>query len=230
MGQVQRSGPYARRIKAVKYTTHNPFEALRATVALIGNGIKDGAVYIPLRMHAAKLASRAKPKDYLGQVKAIYDDFVKRWRYVQDPLETELVTVSGPAILGLVIGLDAPPGEHGFSDCDEATIALGALYRSIGFPVLINTIEKPSTPGRRAGLFSHVYPSVKVPNLGWLAADAVGYPQHKLGWFPSFQRLAAWDLDANLVVAKGQFPAQFKQMLSADVSGIVRRPQRSKGF
>ena len=227
MGQVRRkTGGYAKRIKAYKYTTSNPFEALRATIKLIGNGIKDGAVYIPLRMHAAKLASRARPKDYLGQVKSIYSDFVRRWRYVQDPLETELVTVSGPALLGLVIGLDAPQGEHGFSDCDEACAALGALYRSVGFPVLINTIEKPTTPGKRPGLFSHVYPSVKVPNLGWLAADAVGHPKHKLGWFPSFQRLAAWDLDANLVAAKGHFPAQFREMLSADISGISRRPKR----
>lgn len=218
------------KLRALKYTADTPPEALRATIALIGRGIKDGAKYVPLRMYAARAASRARPKDYFGQVKEIYNDFVKHWRYVMDPLETEFVTTGGPQILEHVIGLGAGRGEHGAGDCDDATIALGALLRATGFPVLINTIEKPGPPGIQKGLFSHVFPSVKVPGLGWMSVDAVGHPKHPLGWTPPYSRLAVWDLDSNLVATKGQFPPAFADMLTADVRGITRRcPPNLKG-
>lgn len=218
------------RIRAYKYTTDTPPEALRATIALIGRGIKDGSKYVPLRMHAARLASKARPKDYLGQVKSIYDSFVKSWRYVMDPLETELVTISGPQILREVIGLGKPKGEHGTEDCDGATVALGAMLRATGFPVLINTIEKPHPPGILMGLFSHVFPSVKIPGVGWITVDAVGHPAHPMGWTPPHSRMAVWDLDANLIARKGQFPPAFNQMLSVDVRGITgQRSHKQKG-
>lgn len=226
------SEPAARRYipaRVLKYTADTPPEALRATIALIGRGIKEGSKYVPLRMHAARLASRAAPKDYYGQVKSIYNDFVKRWRYVMDPLETETVTITGPEIYDQILGFGIGRGEHGFGDCDDATIALGAVLRSVGFDVLINTIEKPHTPGRPRGLFSHVFPSVSVPGIGWVAVDAVGHPKHPLGWVPPYSRLAAWDLDANLIAAKGQFPPAFDDMLRANVRGIVGRTNKPKG-
>lgn len=218
----------AHRLRALKYSTNSGPQALRATVALIGKGIKDGAKYIPLRTYAARLASRAKPKDYFGQVKNIYGDFIKNWRYVMDPHETELVTIGGAQILEQVIGKGAPRGEHGHGDCDDATIALGALCRSCGYEILVNTIERQHPPGTRQGLFSHVYPSVKIPGRGWLAMDAVGYPAHPLGWAPPYSRLAVWDLNGDLVAAKGQFPPAFDEMLQADISGIVGRHNSTK--
>lgn len=226
----QHSGPVrASKFRVLSYNTTTPPEALRATIALIGKGIKDGGRYIPIRMHAAKVASRATPKDYLGQVQAIYDDFVKRWRYVMDPLTTEMVTIGGPQIFEQVIGLAARPGDHGYGDCDDATIALGALLRGVGFEVAINTMEKPTPPGAPQGLFSHVFPTVKIPGRGWLTVDAVGHPRHKLGWTPPHQRLAVWDLEGNLLATRGQFPPVFKQMLTADISGITGRPQKQQG-
>jgi len=224
LGALYSGRATASKFRVLNYNTTTPPEALRATIALIGKGIKDGARYIPIRMHAAKVASRARPKDYLGQVQALYDDFVKRWRYVMDPLETEMVTIGGPQIFEQVIGLAARPGEHGYGDCDDATIALGALLRGVGFEVAINTIEKPTPPGAPQGLFSHVFPSVRIPGRGWLTVDAVGHPRHKLGWTPPYQRLAVWDLEGNLRATRGQFPPIFKQMLNADVSVITRRP------
>jgi len=226
----QYSGPArASKFRVLNYKTTNPPSALRATIALIGKGIKEGARYIPIRMHAAKVASRAAPKDYLGQVRAIYDDFIKRWRYVMDPLETEMVTVGGPQIYEQVIGLAARSGEKGFGDCDDATIALGSLLRSIGFEVAINTIEKPTPPGAPQGLFSHVFPTVRIPGRGWVTVDAVGHPRHPMGWTPPYQRLAVWDLEANLVATRGQFPPVFKEMLTADISGITGRPTKQQG-
>jgi hypothetical protein len=225
----------APKFRAITYHADTAPEALRATVALIGQGIKDGSKYPPLRDYASRLASRADPKDYLGQVRAIYDDFIKRWRYVKDPLGTELVTISGPAIFDQVIGRAAQAGEHGRGDCDDATVGLASLYRSVGMKTRVVTSHKPvyHLPGRRTlggrePLFSHVYPQVFVPRVGWVTTDAVGYPVHPMGWTPPYSRQALWDLDANLIAGRGKLPAPFRAMLSTNLSRIRRRaPQHN---
>jgi hypothetical protein len=206
----------ADRLKVTAYNTDSGPEALRATVALIGRAIKDGSKYVPIRMHASKIASLAAPKDYLGQAQQIYKDFVHRWRYVMDPLETELVTTGPAQIAEHVIGLGRN-GARGAGDCDDATVALGSLYRSIGFDVAINTIEKPT--GR--GLFSHVFPSVRIPGRGWFAADPVVHPVHGFGFSPPHKRLASWSLEGDLLATSGQFPRAFGEMLRADISPIT---------
>lgn len=179
---------------------------------LIGQAIRDGSTYLPIRNHAAGLATRAAPKDYLGQARAVYDDFTKkRWRYVKDPVENELVHITGPAIWGQIAGANARPGERGHEDCDGATVYLGSALYGLGFPVVVNTISPPGSNK----LFTHVFPSAKIPKVGWIAFDAVGYPEHPLGWIAPHSRIATWDLDGNLIDARGNFPPEFRQMESA---------------
>ena len=198
-------------LKVQTFHSTRPGESLRKTIELIGEAIHSGSVYPPIRNHAAGLASEAAPKDYLGQVKRIYDDFVKRWRYVKDPLVSETVTTTGNAILGLTLGANAKPGQRGFGDCDDATTALGSLLASIGMPVRIKTIAGPKA--RDNQLFTHVYPQVHIPKIGWVSVDAVGHPTHGFGWTPPAKREATWSTTGDFLGATGSYPPHLLRTL-----------------
>jgi len=196
--------------------TPNIATQIARTVQLIGRGILDGARHFEIRAYACGLASEAEPKDYLGQVQKIYDDFLKRWRYVRE--NGEWVCVSGNAIHNLILGTAAKPGQRGWGDCDDATVALGALMTAIGLPVQIVTV---SGPGSRS-LFTHVFPRVQIPRLGWVAVDAVGHPEHELGWIPPHDRLAVWDLAGQRLFRQGDF-SQFRNFALGNAGEIEKK-------
>ena len=216
--------PNTRKLTAINYHATTGPEALRATVALIGKGIRAGGRYVPLVQYARRLASTAPPKNYLGQLRAVFNDVVKRWRYVHDPSAVEMVTISGPEIYGQILGADFRPPYHGYGDCDDSTILLGALAEGLGLKTRVVTISPPSITGFNK-LFSHVYPEVLIPRVGWVAADLVGFPAHGLGWAPPAIRRAVWDTYGNLISYSGFYPERFKnelrQMTAADVRGVA---------
>ncbi len=172
------------------------------TIRLIGNAIKRSSTYIPLRNYAASLATLAAPKNYLGQLRAVWNDFVKRWRYVRDPLGTETVTTEPRAVFQLVLGHNRGVGRgRGAGDCDDATVAMGALLMSIGFPVLIGTT---APVGHARGLhFTHVFPIALVPGQGWTVVDPVLYPKRGLGAIAPHSRLAIWSLSGKILKSTG---------------------------
>lgn len=176
---------------------------MRATIQLIGDSIRKGSHYLPTRMLAARLASRAGPKDYLGQAEQIYRGFLKRWRYVRDPVTRELVTASPRASFRLVMAGDGIGYGDGLGagDCDCATVALGSLYEAIGLPVRIATIAKPTAPP--GPLMDHVYPEVKIPKLGWIPADPVLHPKKGFGEYPPASRKVVYDLDGTVLSYSG---------------------------
>lgn len=183
----------------------NDLDQMRETIRIIGSAIQDGAKYLPIRNHAAALATTAEPKDYLGQLNAVYDSFVKNWRYVKDPFGHELVTRSPNALYNLVIG--GGPNDPGIGrgkgagDCDDATAALGAQLMSIGFPI---RIAVTSNPGSKPGpYFSHVFAQASVPGVGWISVDPVPHPVHGLGYTPVNSRIAHYDLNGNLLDYSG---------------------------
>jgi hypothetical protein len=166
---------------------------MRRTVALVGKAIREGATYLPLRDHVARVAATAPPKDFRAQAHAIYRDFVRRWRYVRDPRNAEFVATSGPAIWNLVYGGGV---RRGVGDCDDACGALGAAMHSAGFPVRIKTsvpLRHRFDPRLRR-LPGHIYPEIYVKPLGWIAADPVVWPQHGLGHQPPALRRYTFDL------------------------------------
>lgn len=181
------------------------YDQMRETLRIIGRAIKAGSRYLPIRNRAAALASTAKPKDYKGQMAAIYNDFVKRWRYVKDPLDRELVTQSPKQIFELVMGgRSNSPGVglgRGAGDCDDAAVAMGAQLMSIGIPVRIATIAPVGAPPGR--LMSHVFVQGLINNIGWITCDPVVYPIHGFGYTPQYSRIAFWDLDGRLINSKG---------------------------
>lgn len=163
---------------------------LRDTVRLIGEGIRSGSEYPPLRIHAANVATRAPGhKDYRGQLRAIYDDFRDRWRYVRDIDQLETVATTGPAIWGLVAGAyNDNPDERGAGDCDDATAYLGAAARAVGFPVRIVTQSRPGETAQ-----THVYPEMMINQDEWIPLDPVAHPL-PFGNAPPAGSRIIWDL------------------------------------
>lgn len=149
------------------------------------------------------VAARAKPKDFLGQLEQLYGDFIRRWRYVKDPVSRELVTAGPEAVWRLVLAGDGVGmGEGlGAGDCDCATVALGAECESIGFPVRIaTTAPRFSGPGP---MFGHVFIQAAVPKIGWITLDPVLHPKKKFGATTKYSRIAIWDLQGRLQSARG---------------------------
>lgn len=138
----------------------------------------------------------------MGQLREIYSDFIRRWRYVRDPVSRELITASPDAIFHLVLAGDGIGlGEGlGGGDCDCATVALGAMLEATGFPVRIATTANVPSAGP---MFGHVFIQAQVPNVGWITLDPVLHPKKKFGAVTNHSRIAYWDLDGRLIRARG---------------------------
>jgi len=172
---------------------------MKGTVRVIGRAILEGAEYLPIRNYAAALATTAPPKDYLGQLNAVYDNFIKKWRYVKDPAHKELVTASPEASFRLVMagdGVGVGLGK-GAGDCDCATIAIGSQLQSIGFPVRIATSASPKALS--GPMFGHVFAQAFVPKIGWVTVDPVLHPFRPFGATAPHSRVAFWNLNGELL-------------------------------
>lgn len=176
-----------------------PTDQQKLTVKLVGRAIIEGSRYYPIRHRAARLAARAAPKDYLGQVREIYNDFLKRWRYVKDPIGRELVTAGPKALFETVMGGDGQG--RGAGDCDCASGAMGAQIASIGIPVKLATTAPVGAPA--GPLSSHIFPQANIPGHGWVTVDPVVYPEHGFGYTPPHSRLITWDLTGGLLSQSG---------------------------
>lgn len=183
----------------------HPLGYQKKTLSLIGSAIRAGSIDPRIRNLAARAASRAGRKDYVGQAKKIYEDFISRWKYVRDPLGVEMLSATPDAIYRYVIagdGVGLGDG-YGAGDCDDAAIALGTLYRSVGFPVRIATT---APVGRMAGpIQSHVFAQISIPGAGWISADPVPYPEHGFGYTPPHSRIAYHDLNGGLIEYEGNY-------------------------
>ncbi|MEK6683896.1 MAG: transglutaminase-like domain-containing protein [Nitrospirota bacterium] len=81
--------------------------------------------------------------------------------------------------------------EWGGGDCDDYTIVLASMLKSVGYPVKARTMEQRRTPnGQRVGQWGHILLIVGVPPQkpgGWLPLDAsVDKPA---GWYPPKQMI-----------------------------------------
>lgn len=196
--------PYRATVQRVRIPGDNEAQ-MRETLRRIGSSIRAASVYPPIRNHAAAVASTAPPKDFIGQLKAVYRDFIDRWRYVKDPASRELVTSSPEAIWRLTMagdGVGVGLGK-GAGDCDCATVALGSMLEAIGFPVRLGTTAGVNArPGR---LFSHVFIQAHAPKMGWITLDPVLHPKRGFGEVAYHSRIAWWDLDGNPIAQKGNY-------------------------
>lgn len=140
-----------------------------------------------MQRYAGELAATAGPKDYAGQLRAIYNDLVrKRWRYVMEP--GERVPGTPRALFRYVLGTryngcdDAERCDvlartwrhRGFGDCDDVSTLVGAAALSIGMQPVWRVTTWPGG--------AHVSTTVRTPDGQWVSVDPVGHPEHGFGW------------------------------------------------
>lgn len=210
--------PYAATIERVP--VRGGYEnQMRETIRRIGSAIRKASVYPPIRNHAAAVASTAPPKDFVGQLRAVYNDFINRWRYVKDPASRELLTNSPEAIWRLTMGGDGVGvgAGKGAGDCDCAATALGAQLEAIGFKTRLGTTADAKAPPGR--LFGHVFIQAQVPGFGWVTVDPVLHPKRPFGAVAKHSRIAWWDLDGNFLGFRGNYTGMGLEQEVIDMQG-----------
>lgn len=132
--------------------------------ALIRQGVKD--FYVRQKAIDILLAQGVRPKDYLGEIKALFEWVQQNVRYTKDAFRLEILH-SARRMLELRAG-----------DCDDMSILLGAMLEAIGHPVRLVIVGPDFL---RPDLFTHVY--IEVYHKGrWIPLDAtMPYP---MGWAP----------------------------------------------
>jgi len=133
-------------------------------IALIRQGAKDFHV----RHAAIGIVRRraVKAKDYLGEIRALFEWVQQQVRYTRDPLRVEVLH-SARRMLELRAG-----------DCDDMTILLGAMLEAIGHCVrIVLTGTDPRFPDR----FTHIYLEA-LHGRRWIPLDAT--MPYSMGWSP----------------------------------------------
>jgi hypothetical protein len=138
------------------------------TAAHMGRLIAEGAKDFRVRRAAIDVLIRhgVRPKDYLGEIQALFEWVQRHIRYTRDTVRVEVLH-SARRMLELRAG-----------DCDDFSILLGALLESVGHPVRL-VLTGPDR--RKPRLFSHVFLQAFCQGR-WISLDAtMPYP---IGWAP----------------------------------------------
>lgn len=119
-------------------------------------------------------------RDYWGEVKAIFNWMRANVRYIRDMSTIDTFATAMRTIEA-----------HG-GDCDDYTIALGALLMSVGYSVRMKTIQTKDSDD-----WNHIYLQVGLPPgkpTKWKTLDAsVAQPA---GWEAPSSIIAKWRVDA----------------------------------
>lgn len=141
-----------------------------------------------LREWAGRLAARAGPRDYRGQLAALMQGIAERWRYVAE--QGEWVPGSARAVLGQVLGLnyagagvdplrarieDIPidPHRRGWGDCDDVSTLVAAGVLALGMKPLWRVVRRPDG--------AHVSVTAITPRGESVELDAVAHDR-PFGW------------------------------------------------
>ena len=132
--------------------------------ALIRQGVKD--FYVRQKAIDILFDKEIRAKDYLGEIKALFEWVQQSVRYTKDPFRLEVLH-SARRILELRAG-----------DCDDMTILLGAMLESVGHPIRLVIVGPTQF---RPHFFSHIYLEVYYKGK-WIPLDAtMPFP---MGWAP----------------------------------------------
>ncbi len=138
------------------------------TVGHVKQLIREGAKDFYVRQKAIDilLEGGVRPKNYLGEIQALFGWVQRNVRYTKDPYRVEVLHT--PRRM-----LDLRAG-----DCDDMTILLGSMLEAIGHPVRL-VLTGPDV--LKPKLFSHIY--LEVNHRGrWIPLDAT--MPHPMGWAP----------------------------------------------
>ncbi len=133
-------------------------------MGLIRAGAKD--FYLRQKAIDILLEKGVRPKDYLGEIRALFEWVQRNIRYTKDPFRLEVLH-SARRMLELRAG-----------DCDDMAILLGAMLEAIGHPSRLVLVGPDPL---RPKLFTHVYPEAYHKGH-WIPLDpTMPYP---MGWAP----------------------------------------------
>jgi transglutaminase-like putative cysteine protease len=136
---------------------------VRDTLYKMREWVRASKVAAPIRDKAVSLVMYTAPKDWYGQVYAV-------WRFVKDNIKyirdiNDVETLHWPEqVLS-----------QGFGDCDDHSMLIAALLESIGHPTRFVAI------GFDPDIFSHVYAETLVGN-SWIPLETTEDVQ--IGWSP----------------------------------------------
>lgn len=176
-----------------------PYRGPRDVLARMGTTAREAAETYTLREWAARLATEAAPRDYLGQLRELYRGILARWRYVREP--GEWIHGSAPSLLAHVLGLkySAPhqdprdvdladtPYEKGWGDCDDVATLVAAGVLALGMHAYFRVTQ--SEGGAHVAVVAHT------PKGERVTIDPVGHPDHGFGWQLEGGRSYLYDLD-----------------------------------
>jgi len=149
------------------YTRSVYVRNLNDRIRIIVEKIKEGKRDPLVRKLAADAVRNVAPRDWLGEVAAIFEFVRQNVRYTLD-----------------VHGLDTYQRARrtlqlGIGDCDDQVILLGAMLQSIGYPIALKVIESVDSDHG----WNHIYLLVGVPPSApqrWIPLDpTVSQP---MGW------------------------------------------------
>ncbi len=193
--------------------TWNPNATALATM---GSAARRTADSWTMREWASRLATLAPPRDYVGQLRALYEGIIDRWRYVQE--NGEWVNGSPRAVLGYTLGANyncdpktCPHPErcdvartrwknYGWGDCDDVATLTAAGVLAIGGTPFFRTARGPGG--------AHVSVTARTPAGDLVDLDPVGHPEHRFGWAVDGAGIQVehFDLDGRPVALGGAPP------------------------
>ena len=179
------------------------------TAEHISRLIKQGAKDFRVRQTAIDILLQrgVKPKDYIGEIKSLFEWVQQNIRYTKDTVHVEVLH-SAHRMLELRAG-----------DCDDFSIVLGALLEAIGHPVrLVLTGPDPL----RQNLFTHIY--LEVFHKGrWIPLDAT--MPYSMGWAPRtlVKKVIAIDRRPNMMAEDMELQGFGAAMAVPDwLKGLIR--------
>lgn len=131
------------------------------TVSKMIQTIKESSRNLRVRNKAASIVANIPAKDYWAEADAIYWWVKNNTRYLKDPHGTELL--HSP----LVILDQIEAGEKFSGDCDDSSVFVLSLLKSIGFPVALRIAAY-----KKNGNFQHVYGLVNIQGQ-WIPVEPI---------------------------------------------------------
>ncbi len=175
-------------MKTYKVKLSENDQATYEYVEVIKQLIEEGKKDMVIRTLAEKLTQYIKPKDYMREVKAIYNFVTRRLRYTKDIHRVETVHRAR----------DLLKRHRKAADCDDFVILTGALLQAIGHPVRIVIIGNNY---KDKNDYSHIYLQTRVKDK-WVALDG-SVPGARVGWeAPKYATKKIINLDGTMHVPR----------------------------
>ncbi len=204
LGQGPEAAAMAKAGGVIKHVKSVPVRDIAERVSHIQKRIKEDSLKPEIKEKALAVLTRkcgtkgnlrwcVEPKNYAEEVKALYRAVQDAnsdvaLRYTRDHIEVDQFTAADK-LIRLKGG-----------DCDDGTILLGAMLRSVGYPLKLRVIQDTKSP-----TWSHIYLLVGLPPqrpAKWMPLDWSVYPFKPPGW---------------------QAPGADEYMLSGQSAGMVKR-------